>query len=401
MAFTPEAATAVLADRGAERLRGGHVWIFAGDILGWEPGPEPEAAAAVRVRDRRGRLLGWADHNPRSQIRLRLLTRDPVATPDREFFRLRMAAALAYRQSVVQDSNAFRLIASEADGLPGFIVDLYGSALSFQVLTAAMAARQPALLEDLNTLLRPSVVVERNEAKIRSREGLELRQGLLHGDNAVVEVEINHLKFGFDLLAGQKTGGFLDQRENWAATAAWAARFGVKSALDVFTYQGGFALHLAHAVPGLQLEGVDGSRPALEAAEANFRRNRLPDQTWIEANAFDLLRDYDQQRRKVDLVVLDPPAFAKSRSNLSAAIAGYKEINLRALKLLPPGGLLVTCSCSHHLDENGFLAMLQAAASDAQRGLVVIERRGQALDHPVLLAVPETRYLKYLLVRVV
>ncbi|MGH9519804.1 MAG: class I SAM-dependent rRNA methyltransferase, partial [Terriglobales bacterium] len=368
------------------------------------PGPAPALAGAVRLRDRRGRELGWADHNPHSQIRLRLLSRDPGAKLDRPFFRQRLQAALAYRRIVVRDSSAFRLIASEGDGLPGLIVDVYGDrpggALAFQTLTAAMAARQDALLEDLRSLLQPAVIVERNEAKIRTREGLSLNHELLQGASALVETEINGLKLGFDLLAGQKTGGFLDQRENWATAAAWAARFGAKTALDVFTYQGGFALHLGKAVPGLQLEGVDGSRVALEGAEANFRRNQLPEQNWIEANAFDLLRDYDRRGRKFDVVVLDPPAFAKSRSTLESALAGYKEINLRALKLLNRGGLLVTCSCSHHMDEETFLSMLRAAAADAQRELTMLQRRGQALDHPVLLAVPETRYLKCVLARV-
>lgn len=407
MAFTPDAPSAdvaVLADRGAERLRGGHVWVFAGDILGWEPGPAPALAAAVRLRDRRGRELGWADHNPHSQIRLRLLSRDPGATLDRAYFRKKLEAALAYRRVVVRNSSAFRLVASEADGLPGLIVDVYGDlpggALSFQTLTAAMAARQDLLLEDLCSLLQPSVIVERNEAKFRTREGLSLSQKLLRGAGAQVEIEISGLKFGFDLLAGQKTGGFLDQRENWAAAAAWAARFGAATALDVFTYQGGFALHLAKAVPKLRVEGVDGSRAALEAAEANFRINQLPEQNWIEANAFDLLRDYDHSRRRFDAVVLDPPAFAKSRSTLDSALAGYKEINLRALKLLNRGGLLVTCSCSHHMDEDTFLSMLRAAAADAQREVTILARRGQSLDHPVLLAVPETRYLKCVLARV-
>lgn len=223
-------------------------------------------------------------------------------------------------------------------------------------------------------------------------EGLELRAGLLRGESPLTVATIHGLHFEVDLLAGQKTGAFLDQRENWATAATWAAAFRAQSALDVFTYQGGFALHLARHCP--HIEATDSSRPALEAAERNGQRNDLPGIDWIEANAFDLLRDYDQNGRRFDLVVLDPPAFAKSRAALATAIGGYKEINLRALKVLNPGGLLVSCSCSHHLGEAQLLALLAEAARDARRELVVLERRGQAADHPVLLAAPETNYLK-------
>jgi 23S rRNA (cytosine1962-C5)-methyltransferase len=293
---------------------------------------------------------------------------------------------------VVRDSDACRLVSSEADGLPGLIVDRYGAALSLQTSTWAMAARQAELLEDLEQLLAPAVIVERNEAAVRAREGLERRSGLLRGPSATVEVVINSLRLELDLLAGQKTGGFLDQRENWAAVAAYARQFGVRRALDVFTYQGGFALHLARVAE--QVEAVDSSRPALEAAERNGARNGLDKIDWVEANAFDLLRDYDAGGKQYDCIVLDPPAFAKQRANLKTAAAGYKEINLRALKLLAPGGLLITCSCSHHLSEAHLLDIVAAAARDARREVRILERRGQALDHPVLLAVPETSYLK-------
>jgi 23S rRNA (cytosine1962-C5)-methyltransferase len=385
----------VLNDRGGERVRGGHPWIYAGEILGWEPEPPPPEVLTVAVRERRGRALGIADHSPQSQIRLRMLSREPQAVADRGFFRRRLEAALAYRGQVVHDSDACRLVSSEADGLPGLIVDRYGAALAFQTSTWAMAARQAELLEDLDQLLAPAaptVVVERNEAAVRTREGLERRSGLLRGASATVEAVINGLRFELDLLAGQKTGGFLDQRENWAAAAGYARRFGVRRALDVFTYQGGFALHLARVAE--QVEAVDSSRPALEAAERNGARNGLAAVDWVEANAFDLLRDYEASGKQYDGVVLDPPAFAKARVNLKTAAAGYKEINLRALKLLAPGGLLVTCSCSHHLSEAHLLEIVAAAARDARRELRILERRGQALDHPVLLAAPETAYLK-------
>lgn len=411
-AASPSGYTAVLNDHGAERVREGHPWVYAGDILGWEPRTPPEDADCragvasppsawgwvVRARDRRGRELGQADYSPHSGIRLRMLSRESGPGCDAGFFRQRLARALAYRRPLTGGSDAYRLVSAEADGLPGLIVDRYAHGLVVQTLTWAMAARQTELLGWLDELLgeeRPSLVVERNDTRIREREGLALGSGLLRGVDPHVRARINGLQFGLDLLAGQKTGGFLDQRENWAAAAAVAASLGLKTALDVFTYQGGFALHLARQ--GMQVEAVDSSRPALEAAERNAIANGFPALQWIEANAFDLLRDYDQTGRSFDCVVLDPPAFAKSRAALASAAAGYKEINLRALKLLRPGGLLVSCSCSHHLSETHLLELLAAAAADARRELVLVERRGQALDHPVLLNVPETRYLKCIL----
>ena len=367
-------------------MRGGHPWVYEGDILGLA------GAGTVRVEDRRGRELGVADVSPRSKIRLRMLTRETGAVIDDAWLRGRIARAIEYRKKIVSGSDACRLIASEADGLPGLIVDRYGDALVLQTLTAAMDGRQAAIAAALEAELKPSVVVERNEAKVRLAEGLELRSGLLRGKKSQVECSINGLKFGVDLLEGQKTGGFLDQRENWSATERYAKAFGARRALDVFTYQGGFAMHMARA--GAKVQAVDSSRAALEAADANGARNGMPEINWVEANAFDLLRDYDERGELFDLVVLDPPAFAKSRTAVEAAIGGYKEINLRAMKLLRPGGMLVSCSCSHHVSEGRFLEMLQAAAVDARRELRLLERRGQAADHPVLMGMPESGYLK-------
>ncbi len=393
------APAAVVNDRGAERVRGGHPWVYAAEILGWTP--EAPAAGAppepVLVRDRRGRDLGWADYSPQSLIRLRLLTRESGAPPGWALIADRIGRALAYRAQVVRNSDACRLIAAEADGLPGLIVDRYAQALTVQTLTWAMAARQAALVAELDRRLQPAAIVERNDVKVREREGLELHTAMLKGDSPVAEATIHGLKFAFDLLTGQKTGGFLDQRENWAAAAEYAKMFGAKRALDVFTFQGGFALHLARA--GLSVEAVDSSRAALEQAERNGERNHLPDITWIEGNAFDLLRDYEHRGAQYDCIVLDPPAFAKSRKSVAQAAAGYKEINLRALKLLAAGGTLITCSCSHHLSEPELLEILAAAARDAHRELIVVERRGQAKDHPVVLAIPETAYLKCIVAR--
>ncbi len=332
--------------------------------------------------------LGVADRSPQSKIQLRLLDRDAQAEPDREFFRERLRAALAWRGKLARDSEACRLVSSEGDGLPGLIVDRYAEALVIQTLSWAMAARQAALVENLLALLQPAVIVERNDVRVRQQEGLELRTGILHGDGARVEASIHGLRFELDLLGGQKTGGFLDQRENWAAAARYAQALGCRRALDVFAYQGGFALHLMRA--GLEVEAVDSSRPALEAAERNGQRTRLAAIDWVEANAFDLLRDYDQRQLRFDAVVLDPPAFAKSRAARATAAAGYKEINLRALKLLAPGGLLVSCSCSHHLSEHMLLGIIAAAARDARRELRLLERRSQAAGHPAVLGFPES-----------
>ena len=378
-----------ISAKGWKRLRDGHPWVYASDVEG--VAGEAAAGAAVRIVDGRGRTAGWGDYSPQSQIRLRRLSADPAERIDGDFFRRRFQAALRYRERFVRESEAYRLVSGEADGLPGLVVDRFGAAVSFQTTTRAMAARQGMLLEWLDALLHPAVLVERNDAKVRVLEGLPLESRLLRGDSAVVEVAINGLHMAFDLLGGQKTGGFLDQRENWAA-AARVLPDGAEEALDVFSYQGGFALHLARVCR--HVEGIDASRAALEVAEANAARNGLKNLDWTEANAFDLLKHYDQIGRKFDAIVLDPPAFAKSREALPAAERGYKEINVRALKLLKPGGILVSCSCSHHLSEEALLNLIAAAAVDTRRPVTILERRAQGLDHPVVLTIPETRYLK-------
>ncbi len=385
------APVATVNDHGLERLRSGHPWVYNTDLVRLQGEVAP--AQAVVVRDARGRRLGAADYSPNSKIALRLLTRDAEQCFDADFFRQRIRAALAYRQRVVRDSDAYRVVWGEADGLPGLVVDRYREALSVQILTFAMEARRDLLLRLLEEELRPAVLVERNDSRVRLLEGLELRSGLLKGASSQVEIALNGLSLRLDLLAGQKTGGFLDQRENWPAPLRYLSP--EAEALDVFTYQGGFALHLARHCR--HVEAVDISRDALEHADANAQRNGLANIDWIEANAFDLLRQYDDDGRRFDVVVLDPPAFAKSRSALATAERGYKEINLRAMKILRPGGMLVTCSCSHHLAESRLLDIVADAANDAHRTVTVVERRTQSLDHPILLTVPETYYLKCVL----
>jgi 23S rRNA (cytosine1962-C5)-methyltransferase len=319
--------------------------------------------------------------------------------------RQRIAAAIAYREQVVRDTNAYRLVFSEADFLPGLIVDRYNDILSLQILTQGMDAEpiRETILSELTQRISPSAIVERVDPRVRELETLPPRaSGVLQGEKISTIFTMNGVQFYFDALEGQKTGAFLDQRENYAA----AAQYAHGEALDVFCYQGGFALHLASRCS--RVTGVDSSRPALEIADRNAALNQSlvergleqEEIEWIEANAFDLLKDYASSSHQYDTVVLDPPAFAKTKRDLDAALRGYKELNLRALKMLRPGGVLVTCSCSYHVSQPDFLGMLASAALDAHRTLRLIEVRGQAKDHPILLNVPETSYLKCVIAHV-
>jgi 23S rRNA (cytosine1962-C5)-methyltransferase len=376
------------------------VWVYRSDVLsadGVAPG------SLVSVTDQRGRRLGTALYSGSSQIAIRLVSNEPVSDFP-ALLRQRIAAAVAYREHVVRDTNAYRIVFSEGDFLPGLIVDRYDDILSLQILTQAMDADpvRQALISELTDRLHPASIVERVDPRVRELESLPPREsGLLQGDKHSTIVTMNGVQFHYDALAGQKTGAFLDQRENYAAAATYAHG----DALDVFCYQGGFALHFATRCSSVT--AVDSSRPALEIADQNAALNRRDlnqagkvEIEWIEANAFDLLKDYAASSRRYDTVVLDPPAFAKTKSNLDAALRGYKELNLRALKMLRPGGVLVTCSCSYHVSVANFLEMLASAALDAHRSLRLIEVRGQAKDHPVLLSVPETSYLKCVIAHV-
>ncbi len=385
----------VINRRAADRLRSGHPWIYRSDMVS---AGEAQAGDVVRLTGRGGRFLGKAHYSAASQIALRLL--DGADRPiDAAFFRERIEQARDFRARVVSGTDAYRLVYGEADGLPGLIVDRYGGRLVLQTLSQGMDRAQPLVVELLGELFAPAGIVERNDVRVRELEALEQRAGIVAGDcPETVEVEMNGLRFGARLLAGQKTGAFLDQRENYAAAEAYARG----EALDCFTYAGGFALHLARRCSSV--EAVDSSVPALAAAQENAARNgallKGANLHFTEANAFDLLKSYDDLRRAFDVVVLDPPAFAKSRGSLDGALRGYKEINLRALRLLRPGGILVTCSCSHHLSEAAFIEIVAAAALDARRQVTVIERRTQAKDHPISLMIPETHYLKCLILSV-
>jgi 23S rRNA (cytosine1962-C5)-methyltransferase len=375
-----------ISPRGATRLKAGHVWVYRSDVLSTDAIPP---GSLVTVSDQRGKPLGTALYSTSSQIAIRMISPEPVADLS-SLLRQRVATAIAYRKSLVRDTEAYRVIFSEADFLPGLIVDRCGDILSVQILTQAMDANpvRQAILSELIEHLHPASIIERVDPRVRELETLPpLTSGLLHGEKTSTIFAMNGVQFHFDALEGQKTGAFLDQRENYAA----ATQYAHGDALDVFCYQGGFALHLAS--DGAHVTGVDSSRPALEVADKNATLNRR-DIEWIEANAFDLLKDYASSNRRYDTIVVDPPAFAKTKRDLDAALRGYKELNLRALKMLRPGGILVTCSCSYHVSQSNFLEMLADSALDAHRTLRLIEVRGQAKDHPVLLNVPETAYLK-------
>ncbi|MGA9806696.1 MAG: class I SAM-dependent rRNA methyltransferase [Candidatus Sulfotelmatobacter sp.] len=375
-----------VSPRGATRLKEGHVWVYRSDIVsagGVPPG------SMVGVIDHRGQFLGSALYSSSSQIAIRLISRESVADFP-ELLGQRIADSIAYREPIIRDTNAYRVIFSEADFLPGLIVDRYSDILSVQILTQAMDTEivRATLIAELTERLHPAAIVERVDPRVRQLEELPPRpSSLLSGEKSSTTFTMNGVQFNFDALEGQKTGAFLDQRKNYAA----AAQYAHGKALDVFCYQGGFALHLATHCS--HVAGIDSSRPALEVADQNAALNRREIE-WIEANAFDLLKDYAASGQRYDTIVLDPPAFAKSKRDLDAALRGYKELNLRALKMLRPGGILVTCSCSYHVSQANFLEMLAGAACDAHRVLRLIEVRGQSNDHPIVLNIPETAYLK-------
>ncbi len=379
-----------IAQRGADRLLAGHLWVYRSDIRSAE---SAEAGDAVRVSDERGRFLGKAFYSTRSQIALRLLTREEIPI-DRAFFATRIEAAARFRETIVNQTQVFRLIYGESDQLPSFNVDRYADCLVIQTLSQATERRKQELVELLVERFSPRAILERNDPKVRILEGLEQKVSVLYGEcPQEIIAEENGVRFHFDPFHGQKTGAFLDQRENRRAALCYAHG----EVLDAFCYAGGFALTLARNATSV--EAVDLSPAAVEAGRRNQQLNNITNVTFKEANAFDVLKHYDETGRRFDLITLDPPAFAKNRASVPAARRGYKEINLRALKILRPGGILITCSCSHHIPEHLFLEIVAEAANDARRCVTVLERRTQARDHPILLTLPETHYLKCLILR--
>ena len=386
--------TAKVNKKGADRVRQGHLWIYRSDVVA----VDAEGGSIVDVKDERGNFVGQALFSDASQIALRFLTQSNEEI-DRDWWRRRIREA-AKRRHISPDTNAYRLIYSEGDLLPSLIVDRYTDVLVMQTLSQGTDAVKSMLTEILVEEFKPHAVIERNDVRVRELEGLPLITETVYGD-APTELEITQhgLRFMVEPLGGQKTGSFLDQRENRLAARAVAQTTNARRALDCFTFNGAFALHLASVCDNVI--GIDISADAVAAAERNTRLNELENVDFLEANVFDVLREMEAAGDRFHVIVLDPPAFAKNRASLKAAIRGYKEINLRALKLLNSGGVLITCTCSYHVSEELFLEILAQAAIDAHRRVQIVEKRMQASDHPVLVGVPETYYLKCVIARVI
>lgn len=378
--------------RGADRLRRGHLWIYRSDVLDTANAP---GGTVVAIKDQKGNFVGQALFSDSSEITLRLLTQTDELV-DREWWRRRLQAAASRRAEISADTSAYRLVYAEGDLLPSLIIDRYDDVFVMQNLSQGTDAIKATLVELLIEEFTPRAVIERNDVKVRSFEGLELVSGTLFG-TAPEELQIlqHGLRFLVAPLSGQKTGSFLDQRENRLAARNLARGRG----LDCFTFNGAFALYLAGRCASVT--GIDISADAIAIARRNAELNSLSNTEFREANVFDALREFEQAGERFDTIVLDPPAFAKNRASVKAAARGYKEINLRALKLLNPGGVLLTCTCSYHMSEEMFLELLAAAANDAHRRAQIVEKRTQSSDHPILLGMPETYYLKCVIARVI
>jgi 23S rRNA (cytosine1962-C5)-methyltransferase len=393
-----------ITTRGAKRIRNGHLWVYRSDV---RDAHDASGGEIVRVVDEAGNAVGRAFYSDRSEIALRFLTTGEE-TIDREWWRARFRRCADRRAQVARETNAYRVVYSEGDLLPSLIVDVYDDVFVMRTLSQGTEQLKSALAVLLVEEFKPRAIVERNEARVRELEGLERRTGVLYGSvtepgavatgseySGIIEINQHGVRFLVSPLGGQKTGAFLDQRENYLT----ARRVAHGRALDCFTFNGGFALHIASSCESVL--GIDISADAIAAAERNAARNGANNVEFRAANVFDALREFEANAERFDTIILDPPAFAKNRASLSAAARGYKEINLRALKLLNPGGVLVTSTCSYHVSEEMFLEIIADAALDAGRRVQLIEKRGQSSDHPVLLGVPETHYLKCVIARVV
>jgi len=383
--------TVTITKRGAQRVRARHLWVYRSDVSDHSVA---QAGEVVRVTDSRGKALGPALYSSRSQIALRMIDFED-AEIDRSFWKSRLESAERLRNQVVRDTTAYRLVYGESDLLPSLIIDRYNDCFVVQTLSQGMDALKQMWIELLVERYSPRAIIERNEARVRDLEGLPRIGGLVYGkDPGELEIEEAGVRFAVNLIEGQKTGSFLDQRENRIA----ARSYGRGRVLDAFTYQGAFALHLARGAE--QVIGVDISATAIVQARANAELNGADNVEFVEANVFDFLHEKEQAGERFEVINLDPPAFAKNRASIQAAARGYKEINLRAMKMLAPGGTLITSTCSFHMSEDGFLNVIADAAADAGRSVQLIEKRAQSRDHPVLISMPETHYLKCVILRV-
>ncbi len=401
-----------ISKRAAKRIRNGHLWVYKSDLRALL---DEHAGEIVTVFDEANNFVGQAFYSDRSEIALRFLTTRREAI-DRNWWRARLRACAQRRADIAKETNAYRLVYSEGDLLSSLVVDVYDGNLVLQTLSQGTDRLQPEIVDLLIEEFKPRSILERNDARVRELEGLELRKGVLHVSGAVatgsltplvdplaiargtdpeIEIDQHGVRFIVSPLASQKTGAFLDQRENYLA----AAKVAHGRALDCFTFNGGFALHLAGSCATVL--GIDISEDAISGAWRNAELNQVSNAEFRAANVFDALREMEAAGERFDTIVLDPPAFTKSRATIKSGARGYKEINLRALKLLNPGGVLITCTCSYHMSEEMFLELIADAAIDARRRLQIVERRAQSSDHPILLGVPETHYLKCVIARVV
>lgn len=382
-------ANVTVTRRGEDRITSGHPWVYRSDIAESHAG----AGEIVTVAGPRGRVLGDALFSDRSEITIRMLTRGDLRADD-DLIRRRLRQAIDFRRSLAIDATAYRLVHGEGDLLPSLIVDCYGEYLVVQALSQGMDRLLPTVTGQLVDLLAPKGILARNDPRVRLLEGLEQTVAVTHGTvPATIEVREGQVQYVVDPHRGQKTGLFLDQRENRTA----AARYAAGRLLDTFSYNGGFALALAPRCS--EVVAVDISEDAVARIRLNAERNGLNNVEARAMNVFDELRELEKRGETFETIVLDPPAFAKNKASVPKALSGYKEINLRALKLLAPGGYLVTCSCSYHVGESAFADVIASAAADAHVEAVVVEKRMQARDHPVLMTVPETLYLKCFILR--
>jgi 23S rRNA (cytosine1962-C5)-methyltransferase len=381
--------TIVVSHRAEERIRNGHFWVYKADVVNGRAEP----GAVVRVLGQGGRFLARSFYSDRSQITLRILTREDEPV-DRQFWRSRLRQAIAFRDRLEIDATAFRLVHGEGDLIPSLVIDRYGDYISLQALSQGTDRLLPELTGLLRDLMAPKGIIARNDPRVRVLEGLEQNVTVLDGAiPEAVTVREGKVEYDVDLRHGQKTGAFLDQRENRIAAAQYVSG----RTLDCFSYAGGFALQLApHAA---ELTALDISDEATALLARNAARNGLSNVHVRTTNVFDELRTLERMRETFDAIVLDPPAFAKSKGAIPKARSGYKEINLRALKLLKPGGFLITCSCSYHVNEAAFAEVIFDAALDARADVSVVEKRMQGRDHPVVLGMPETYYLKCFILR--